>query len=84
MDRPRILLSDFGECENLFTQPHLHNRTGCTGTLEFTAPELLRGDRLFSSSRLFFTSASRLQEYGNGANDFLYIPYEEIISFISL
>ncbi|KAJ1921948.1 putative serine/threonine-protein kinase iks1 [Mycoemilia scoparia] len=42
-DYPRILLTDFGECENI---SHLEKRerTGATGTLEFMAPELLRVD----------------------------------------
>ncbi|KAG2176231.1 hypothetical protein INT43_005465 [Umbelopsis isabellina] len=40
---PRILISDFGECEVLddLTQ---RDRTGATGTLEFMAPELIRLD----------------------------------------
>lgn len=39
---PRVLISDFGECENLFSRSAFTRRTGHTGTLEFTAPELLR------------------------------------------
>ncbi|KAI7834746.1 kinase-like domain-containing protein [Kickxella alabastrina] len=40
---PRIMLTDFGECEDL---SHLEkrDRTGATGTLEFMAPELLMVD----------------------------------------
>ncbi|KAJ2375338.1 putative serine/threonine-protein kinase iks1 [Coemansia sp. RSA 2607] len=40
---PRIMLTDFGECEVL---SHLEkrDRTGATGTLEFMAPELLKVD----------------------------------------
>ncbi|KAI9287334.1 kinase-like domain-containing protein [Umbelopsis sp. AD052] len=40
---PRILISDFGECEVLDELPD-RDRTGATGTLEFMAPELLRLD----------------------------------------
>jgi serine/threonine protein kinase len=43
LSRARILISDFGECENIFNASALSRRTGATGTLEFTAPELLRG-----------------------------------------
>ncbi|KAK9710121.1 putative serine/threonine-protein kinase iks1, variant 2 [Basidiobolus ranarum] len=39
---PKILLSDFGECE-ILTQLVNRDRTGATGTLEFMAPELLQG-----------------------------------------
>ncbi|KAJ1961915.1 putative serine/threonine-protein kinase iks1 [Dipsacomyces acuminosporus] len=40
---PRIMLTDFGECEVL---SHLEkrDRTGATGTLEFMAPELIEVD----------------------------------------
>ncbi|KAH8555417.1 kinase-like domain-containing protein [Umbelopsis sp. PMI_123] len=41
--KPRILISDFGECEVLDELPD-RDRTGATGTLEFMAPELLRLD----------------------------------------
>ncbi|KAI8917492.1 kinase-like domain-containing protein [Powellomyces hirtus] len=43
---PRVLISDFGECEVLAeTQTQTHReRTGATGTLEFMAPELLEKD----------------------------------------
>mmetsp|Transcript_5416 Transcript_5416/g.23033 ORF Transcript_5416/g.23033 Transcript_5416/m.23033 type:complete len:596 (-) Transcript_5416:787-2574(-) len=37
---PRVLLSDFGECEFLSRIEGYH-RTGYTGTMEFVAPELL-------------------------------------------
>ena len=40
---PTILLSDFGECEDLNTSI-TRDRTGATGTLEFMAPELLSLD----------------------------------------
>ncbi|KAF9273840.1 putative serine/threonine-protein kinase iks1 [Mortierella alpina] len=42
-ERPRILITDFGECEVL-DQAAKRNRTGATGTLEFLAPELLAVD----------------------------------------
>ncbi|KAF9964911.1 putative serine/threonine-protein kinase iks1 [Mortierella alpina] len=42
-ERPRILITDFGECEVL-DQAAKRNRTGATGTLEFLAPELLTVD----------------------------------------
>ncbi|KAG9326372.1 hypothetical protein KVV02_003723 [Mortierella alpina] len=42
-ERPRILITDFGECEVL-DQTAKRNRTGATGTLEFLAPELLAVD----------------------------------------
>ncbi|KAI9030404.1 kinase-like domain-containing protein [Hyaloraphidium curvatum] len=41
---PRVLISDFGECEILSEQEQTRRRSGATGTLEFTAPELLSGD----------------------------------------
>ena len=41
--RPRILISDFGECEVLDDLPE-RDRTGATGALEFMAPELIRLD----------------------------------------
>ncbi|KAJ1932934.1 putative serine/threonine-protein kinase iks1, partial [Linderina macrospora] len=40
---PRIMLTDFGECEVL-SHIEKRNRTGATGTLEFMAPELLEVD----------------------------------------
>lgn len=42
---PHVLISDFGECEVLFDhREKLQKRTGNTGTIEFTAPEMLRKD----------------------------------------
>lgn len=42
---PRVLISDFGECEDLDeTYRDDDNRTGATGTLEFMAPEHVRLD----------------------------------------
>ncbi|CAO3640061.1 unnamed protein product [Cunninghamella echinulata] len=40
---PRVLISDFGECEDLEGVPD-SNRTGATGTMEFMAPEHVRLD----------------------------------------
>ncbi|GJJ74192.1 hypothetical protein EMPS_06550 [Entomortierella parvispora] len=42
-ERPRILITDFGECE-IIDQDAKRDRTGATGTLEFLAPELLAVD----------------------------------------
>ncbi|KAF9933657.1 putative serine/threonine-protein kinase iks1 [Linnemannia zychae] len=42
-ERPRILITDFGECE-ISEQAAKRDRTGATGTLEFLAPELLAVD----------------------------------------
>ncbi|KAF9909755.1 putative serine/threonine-protein kinase iks1 [Linnemannia zychae] len=42
-ERPRILITDFGECE-ISDQAAKRDRTGATGTLEFLAPELLTVD----------------------------------------
>ncbi|KAG0292902.1 hypothetical protein BGZ98_002424 [Dissophora globulifera] len=42
-ERPRILITDFGECE-ILEQTAKRDRTGATGTLEFLAPELLAVD----------------------------------------
>ncbi|KAG0085939.1 putative serine/threonine-protein kinase iks1, partial [Podila epicladia] len=42
-ERPRILITDFGECE-ILDQGVKRDRTGATGTLEFLAPELLAVD----------------------------------------
>ncbi|OBZ88361.1 putative serine/threonine-protein kinase iksA [Choanephora cucurbitarum] len=41
---PRVLISDFGECEDLDNHQEDNNRTGATGTLEFMAPEHVRLD----------------------------------------
>ncbi|KAI8142073.1 kinase-like domain-containing protein [Fennellomyces sp. T-0311] len=41
--KPRVLISDFGECEDLEGVPD-SDRTGATGTLEFMAPEHVRLD----------------------------------------
>lgn len=38
---PRVLISDFGECEDVAKLSCIAGRTGATGTLEFMAPELL-------------------------------------------
>ncbi|KAJ2883336.1 putative serine/threonine-protein kinase iks1 [Coemansia asiatica] len=40
---PRIMLTDFGECE-ILSHLEKRDRTGATGTLEFMAPELLKVD----------------------------------------
>ncbi|KAI8338017.1 kinase-like domain-containing protein [Chlamydoabsidia padenii] len=40
---PRVLISDFGECEDLEGAPD-SDRTGATGTMEFMAPEHVRLD----------------------------------------
>lgn len=47
-ERPRILITDFGECE-ILDQAAKRDRTGATGTLEFLAPELLAGMLLLFS-----------------------------------
>lgn len=44
----QLLITDFGECESEKSSsnssaPANHNRTGATGTIEFVAPELLKG-----------------------------------------
>lgn len=39
---PRVLISDFGESEDFFSWKDTRHRTGATGTIEFTAPELLK------------------------------------------
>ena len=39
---PKIMISDFGECQLISTLDSGQRRTGATGTLEFVAPELLR------------------------------------------
>ena len=48
LDIPRVLISDFGECEQL--QQMRHNRTGFTGTMEYVAPELLDKQHAFDKS----------------------------------
>ncbi|KAJ2757848.1 putative serine/threonine-protein kinase iks1, partial [Coemansia nantahalensis] len=40
---PRIMLTDFGECE-ILSHLEKRDRTGATGTMEFMAPELLAVD----------------------------------------
>ena len=45
LDVPRILISDFGECQDV-QQSVLSNRTGLTGTMEYVPPELLVQDPL--------------------------------------
>ncbi|KAJ1729251.1 putative serine/threonine-protein kinase iks1 [Coemansia biformis] len=42
-DTPRIMLTDFGECE-ILSHLEKRDRTGATGTMEFMAPELLEVD----------------------------------------
>ncbi|KAJ2759245.1 putative serine/threonine-protein kinase iks1, partial [Coemansia sp. BCRC 34490] len=42
-ETPRIMLTDFGECE-ILSQLEKRNRTGATGTMEFMAPELIEVD----------------------------------------
>lgn len=56
--RPRILISDFGECEVL-DELIERDRTGATGTLEFMAPELIKGTILcFSLISLLYGSVT--------------------------
>ncbi|KAI9223786.1 kinase-like domain-containing protein [Blastocladiella britannica] len=46
---PTVVLSDFGECEELGSMsnaPSIRVRTGATGTLDFTAPEQLARDAI--------------------------------------
>jgi hypothetical protein len=38
---PRILISDFGECE-FMSEIQQAERTGATGTLEFMAPVMIK------------------------------------------
>ena len=50
---PRVLLSDFGECQEVGMPRNPRARTGATGTIEFMAPELLERDTvtgLYTSS----------------------------------
>ncbi|KAJ1929658.1 putative serine/threonine-protein kinase iks1 [Tieghemiomyces parasiticus] len=42
---PRVILTDFGECEDTAAHREFGRRTGATGTLEFMAPELIQTDR---------------------------------------
>ncbi|KAJ1845857.1 putative serine/threonine-protein kinase iks1 [Coemansia sp. RSA 2708] len=42
-EMPRIMLTDFGECE-ILSHIEKRDRTGATGTMEFMAPELLEVD----------------------------------------
>ncbi|KAJ2089601.1 putative serine/threonine-protein kinase iks1 [Coemansia sp. RSA 487] len=44
-ETPRLMLTDFGECE-ILSQLEKRNRTGATGTLEFMAPELIEVDSM--------------------------------------
>jgi serine/threonine protein kinase len=41
---PSVVISDFGECEDLLNSSEIIARSGATGTLEYTAPELLKTD----------------------------------------
>ncbi|KAJ2251624.1 putative serine/threonine-protein kinase iks1, partial [Coemansia sp. RSA 451] len=40
---PRLMLTDFGECE-ILSHIEKRDRTGATGTMEFMAPELIEVD----------------------------------------
>lgn len=55
----QLLITDFGECTSEQQQstniPADHNRTGATGTIEFVAPELLKG-KLTISNHIIFNS----------------------------
>ncbi|KAJ2449680.1 putative serine/threonine-protein kinase iks1 [Coemansia sp. RSA 2336] len=42
-EMPRLMLTDFGECE-ILSHIEKRDRTGATGTMEFMAPELLEVD----------------------------------------
>lgn len=42
-DRIQLLITDFGECTDEHQNGTNWNRTGATGTIEFVAPELLKG-----------------------------------------
>ncbi|KAJ1890025.1 putative serine/threonine-protein kinase iks1, partial [Coemansia sp. IMI 209127] len=44
-ETPRLMLTDFGECE-ILSHLEKRNRTGATGTLEFMAPELIEVDSM--------------------------------------
>ena len=44
VSRPNVLIADFGECVDAKNLTNASTRTGATGTLEFTAPELHRQD----------------------------------------
>jgi serine/threonine protein kinase len=55
-----VLISDFGESENLLSNRDIqHARSGATGTLEFTAPEMLKG----SHANFKFTLVNAHGEY---------------------
>ncbi|KAJ1679554.1 putative serine/threonine-protein kinase iks1 [Spiromyces aspiralis] len=56
--RPRLLLTDFGECEVL-SRLERRDRTGATGTLEFMAPELLKGKGFGSAMPLLTANYGR-------------------------
>lgn len=50
--KAQLLITDFGECttsEQSIATLADHNRTGATGTIEFVAPELLKGKTLLQS-----------------------------------
>eukprot|EP00835_Amoeboradix_gromovi_P005975 NODE_627_length_5881_cov_0.181771.p2 type:complete len:414 gc:universal NODE_627_length_5881_cov_0.181771:2464-3705(+) len=50
LDVPRILISDFGECQDIQASINT-NRTGMSGTMEFVPPELLVQDPLLPFDR---------------------------------
>ncbi|KAG5461161.1 MAG: kinase-like domain-containing protein, partial [Olpidium bornovanus] len=64
---PTVLLSDFGECEVLAQLTNRH-RTGATGTLEFIAPELVKGPAELRFPRLGELQGKYLPEYSHKAD----------------
>jgi serine/threonine protein kinase len=76
---PRLLISDFGECLEIFSTTDFCNRTGTTGTLEFTAPELLRVDE-FGKYYIQYTASADLWSLGMVLNYLCFsnLPYKDI------
>lgn len=73
----RVLLSDFGECEDLQSMEE-RERTGATGTLEYMAPELLKRDSHGHYQRIF-TCQSDIWSLGMVLYFMIYgaLPYKE-------
>ena len=48
----QLLITDFGECASETSVVDHFNRTGATGTIEFVAPELLKGKKYLNELKL--------------------------------
>lgn len=81
---PRILVSDFGEAQLMSSED---KRTGSTGTLSYTAPEIVRGEKWTAAADMFslgmilyFLTHEGTLPYRSAEEDFDGLK-EEILAF---